>query len=93
MVLVKICQFIHVFILGKIVEGNVFQDSLERKKTLFYTIKSTSLKYPQIGIFPKGLEHGFFQKLVLLSYYYFREKRPGKCVLRYSGEKKRLFRL
>ena len=32
MVLVKIWQFIHVFILGKIVQGNVLQGSLEREK-------------------------------------------------------------
>ena len=34
MVLVKIWQLTHVFILGKIDQGNVFQDSLEKKSFL-----------------------------------------------------------
>ena len=85
MVLVKIWQFIHVFILGKIVQENVFYNSLGRKKP-FLDYKNNKLKMSKNW-------HGFGQKLALLSYYYFRKKRPGKCVLRYSGKIKRLFRL
>ena len=40
---------------------NVFDNILERKK-LFYTIKNKRLKSPNIGVFPKGLLHGFGQK-------------------------------
>ena len=34
-----------------------------------------------IGIFTKGLVHGFGQKLVLFPDFYFNENRPEKCVL------------
>ena len=80
MVLVKIWQFIHVFILGKIVQGNVFQDSLERKKASLDYIKKASLKCPKIGIFPKLLVHGFAQILLSFACFYSRENRPGNCV-------------
>ena len=40
----------------------MFDNILERKKKLFYTIKSKKLKSPKIGIFPKGLLRGFGQK-------------------------------
>ena len=62
MVLIKkIGKFFHLFIFGKIRKENVFDNILERKK-LFYTIKNKKLKSPKIGIFPKGLLHGFGQK-------------------------------
>ena len=51
---------------------------------------SKSLK---IGIFPKGLVHGFAPKFEIFPSFYFRQKRPGKCVIGYSREKKRLSRL
>ena len=41
---------------------NVFDNILERKN-LFYTIKNKRLKSPKIGIFPKGLLHGFGSKI------------------------------
>ena len=63
-----------------------------REKRLFRLLKQQVKKVENWG-FPKGLVHGFGEKLALFSYYYFREKGPGKCVLRYSGEKKRLYRL
>ena len=44
-------------------------------------------------IFPKGLVHGFGPKLASFPSFYFRQYRPGKCVLGYSRRKKRLFRL
>ena len=62
MVLIKNLKFFHLFIFGKIRKENVFDNILERKKKLFYTIKNKKLKSPKIGIFPKGLLHGFGQK-------------------------------
>ena len=44
-------------------------------------------------IFPKGLVHGFGQKLVIFPDFKFWLNRPEKCVLRYSKRKKRLSRL
>ena len=60
------------------------------EKTAFQTIKTSSYKSRKIGIFPKGLVHDFCHKLAIFSFVYFRENRPGKCVLRYSLQKKRL---
>ena len=42
------------------------------------------LKSRKIGIFPKGLVHGFGEKLVIFLDFYFRENRPEKCGLGYS---------
>ena len=71
MVLVKNWQFFSFFILDKMRDENVFQHILERKKV--YTIKSTSRKSQKIGIFPKGLVHGFGQKLAIFPFFYFRQ--------------------
>ena len=43
-------------------KDNEFDNILERKK-LFKTIKNKRLKSPKIGIFPKGLLHGFGKNL------------------------------
>ena len=59
MVLMKNLKFFHLFIFGKIRRDNVFDNILETKKKLFYTMKNKRLKSPKIGIFPKGLLHGF----------------------------------
>ena len=55
--------------------------------------KTTSLKRRKIEIFGKGLAHGFGPKLAIFSSFFFKQYNPGKCVLRYSISKKRLFRL
>ena len=59
MVLVKKWPFSHTFFLGNIGQGNVFSDILEQKKPSFCPIKTRSLKFRKIDIFPKGLIHGF----------------------------------
>ena len=63
MVLVKNLKIFHLFIFGKISEQNVFDDILERKKA-FLDYKNRKLKQSKIGIFPKGLVHGFGQKFL-----------------------------
>ena len=49
---------------------NAFLDYIKKK-----------LKSSNNWIFPKGLVHGFGQKLVIFPHFYFRENRPEECVL------------
>ena len=62
----------------------------QNKKTPFQPIKITLSKSRKIEIFPKGLTHGFGQKMAIFPCLFFRQYRPGKCVLQYSRTKKRL---
>ena len=62
-------------------------------KTPFQPIKTISSKTRKIDIFPKGLTHGFGPKMAIFPTFFFRQYRPGKCLLRYSRTKKRLSRL
>ena len=61
MVLVKSVKFGHVFIFRQISQTKEFNIILEQKNA-FKTIKKRSLKNRRIGIFSKGLVHGFDQK-------------------------------
>ena len=65
----------------------------QNEKTYFQAIKTRSSKSRKIDIFPKGLTHGFGPKMAIFSTFFFRQYRPGKCLLRYSRTKKRLTRL
>ena len=65
----------------------------QNEKTLFYAIKTRSLKSRLIDIFPKGLTHGFGPKMAIFETFFFRQYRPGKCFSFYSRMKKRLSRL
>ena len=58
MVFVKNLKFFHHFIFGKISQQKVFDDILEGKKAFLYS-KMKKSKSHRIGIFPKGLIHGF----------------------------------
>ena len=58
MLLVKILKNFHRFLLRKIGQENVFDDSIEGKN-LFEMIKTRILKSRKIGIFPNLLVHGF----------------------------------
>ena len=64
MVLVKNWPFFHVFFKENIGQENVFYDILEGEKA-FVGYKNTKLKRPKIEFFPKGLVHGFGQKLAI----------------------------
>ena len=79
-VLIKNLKFFHLFIFGKIRKENVFDNILETKKKLFYTMKNKKLKSPKIGIFPKGLLHGFGQKFENFPSFYYWQNQPAKCV-------------
>ena len=63
------------------------------KKTPLWAIKTTTSKSQKIEIFqiPKGLTHGFGQKLAIFSSFFFRQYRPRKCVLGYFTTKKKPF--
>ena len=58
MVLAQKWDFFHLFILGKVGKKNVFGDILERKNA-FLDYKNKKLKNKKIGLFSKGLVHGF----------------------------------
>ena len=61
-------------------QENVFYDILERKNT-FLGNKKKSTKSRKIEISANGLTHGFAQKLVIFLPFFFRQYRPGNCVL------------
>ena len=65
----------------------------QNEKTPFQAIKTRSSKSRKIDIFPKGLTHSFGPKMAIFPTFFFRQYRPGKCLLRYSRTKKRLSRL
>ena len=93
MVLVQKWFFFKFFFLGNIGQENVFYDILEQK-TPFLGYETKSLRSRKIAIFPKGLTHGFSRKMTIFkNFFFFRQYRPGKVLLRYSRLKKRLSRL
>ena len=83
MVLVKKWPFFHVFFLGNIGQENVFYNFREQKN-FFLALKKRSSKGRKIEIFPKGLAHGFGQKMAIFPSFFLGQYRPGKCVLQYS---------
>ena len=76
--LVKSLKIFHLFIFGKIREESVFDDILERKKAFLDYKKK--LKKSKIGIFPKGLVHGFDKKFENFPSFYFWQNARGKCL-------------
>ena len=73
--------------------GKCLLRSSRTKKTTFEAIKTKSSKSRKIDFLPKGLTHGFGQKIAFFPTFLFRQCRPGKCLLRYSTTKKRLSKL
>ena len=63
------------------------------KKPLSGAIKTRSLKRRRTDIFLKGLTHDFGPKMASVPNFFFRQYRPGKCLLGYSRTNKRLSRL
>ena len=51
------------------------------EKTPFQAIKTRSSKSRKIDIFPKGLTHDFGPKMPFFHFLFFRQYRPGKCLL------------
>ena len=78
------------FFFNNIAQENVFYDILEQKNA-FLGYKNRKFKYSKIDIFPKRLTRGFGPKNGQFSnFFFFRQYRPEKCLLRYSTTKKRL---
>ena len=57
---------------------------LQNEKTSFQALKKRSSKSGKIDVFPKGLTHGCGPKMAISPTFFFRQYRPGKCLLRYS---------
>ena len=78
--------------LGNIDQENVFYDILERKNA-FLGYKNKKFKKSKNWHFTKGVNPWFWSKNGHFLTVFFRQYRPGKCLLWYSRTKKRLFRL
>ena len=90
--LVQNWPFFHQLFLANIGQENVFHDILERKNA-FLGYKNSKFKKWKNWDFCKGVNPWFWSKIGHFSMFFFRQNRPGKCVLRYSRMKKRLLRL
>ena len=82
----KMAIFPCFFFSGNIGQENVFYNILERKNA-FLAFKNNTFKNSKIEIFPKGLTYDFGQKMAIFPCFFFRQYRPGKCVLQYSRTK------
>ena len=65
--------------------------TFQHEKTPFQALKTRRLKRRNIAIFLKGLTHGFGPQKAIFLTSFFRQNRPGKCVLRYFRTKKTPF--
>ena len=83
-------HFSNFFFWGNIGQENVFYDILQRKNAFLGYKNKRFKKTKRIDIFPKGLTHGFGLKIAIFLPFFFRQYRPGKCLLWYSKTKKRL---
>ena len=82
--------FLQIIFLGNIGQDNVFYDILERKNA-FLGYKNKNFKTSKNSHFSDT--HGFGPKMDTLPTFFFRQYRPGKCILRYSRTEKPLSRL
>ena len=91
MLLAQKWPFWHLFYLGNIRQENVFYNILERQNAFLGYKKKEIQRVEKLTFFPKRLTHRFVQKMAILETFFFMQYRPGKCLLRYSTTKKRLF--
>ena len=80
------------FFLCNIRQEHVFYDILEGENA-FLGYKNKKFKKPKNDIFRKWLTQGFGPKMAIFPIFFSWQYRQGKCLLRYSKTKKRLFRL
>ena len=86
-------HFSNFFFLGNIGQENVFYDILEQKNA-FLGYKNKKLKKSKNWDFSKGVNSWFWSKQGhFFNFFFLRQYRPRKCLLRYSRSKKRLSRL
>ena len=90
MVLVQKWPFFQLFFLGNIGQENDFYYILERRNT-FLGYKIVKSKKFKNWYFSKGVNPWFWYKNGHFSNSFFRQNRPGKCLLRYSRTKKNAF--
>ena len=89
----KMTIFPTFFFLGNISLENVFYDILERKNA-FLGYKKEKFKKTKNWHFAKGVNPWFWSKIGRFSiFFFFRQYRPGKCLLWYLRKKKRFSRL
>ena len=80
-------HFLKLFFLGNIGQENVFYDILERKNT-FIDYKNKGFKQSKNWHFSKGVNPWFWSTIGHFSnFFFFRQYRPAKCLLRYSRTK------
>ena len=83
----------NVFWRGKTGHENVFQEILARRNT-FLGFTNKEFKTSKNCHFSKRVNPWFWSKNVhFFNFFFFRQNRPGKCVLRYFRTKTRLSRL
>ena len=81
MVLVQNWPFFNLFFLGNIGQENVFYDILEGENA-FLGYKNKKFKKWRNWDFSRGVNPWFWSKIGHFSIFFFRQYRPGKCVLR-----------
>ena len=86
MVLVQKWPFFQLFFLGNIGQENVFYDILERKSA-FLGHKNKKFKKSKNWHFCKGVTLVLVQTWSFFQLSFFRQYRPGKCLLRYFRTK------
>ena len=80
-------NFCQLFYSGNIGQQNVFYDILERKKA-FLGYKNKKFEKSKNWHFSKGVNPWFWSKnRQVFQICFFRQDRPGKCLLRYSRTK------
>ena len=84
-------HFSNFFFFGNVRQENVFYDILKRKNA-FLGYKNKKFKKSKNWHFSKRVNSWFWSKNGHFSNFFFRQYRPGKCLLRYSRMRKRLSR-
>ena len=92
MLLVQKWPFFQLFFLANIGQKSAFYDILERENACL-GYKNKEFKQSKNSDFSKGVNPWFWSKKCPIFRLFFRQYRPGKCLLRYSRTKKRLSRL
>ena len=86
-------HFSNFFFLGNIGQENILNDILERKNA-FLGYKNKMFKKSKNWHISKGVNPWFWSKKgKFFQFPFFRQYKPGKCLLWYSRTKKRLSRL
>ena len=80
MVLTKKMAIVPTYFLGNIGEENVFDDILERENACV-GYENKKFKQSKNRHFSKGVYPWFLSKIAIFPTFFFRQYRPGKCLL------------